>query len=92
MTADEKNRKMADSLSQTAGSDADSRKLKSQTAGDHKVLLCTEHLVKEFPIGGTKKNPLVVHAVSDVNLEIYEGETMALVGESGCGKRPWAVC
>ena len=56
------------------------------TAGDRKVLLCTEHLVKEFPIGGTKKNPLVVHAVSDVNLEIYEGETLALVGESGCGK------
>ena len=38
-----------------------------------KLLLRTEHLVKEFPIGGTKKNPLVVHAVSDVNLEIYEG-------------------
>ena len=86
MTADEKNREMADSLPQIAGSNADSRKLKSQTAGDRKVLLCTEHLVKEFPIGGTKKNPLVVHAVSDVNLEIYEGETLALVGESGCGK------
>ena len=43
-----------------------------------KLLLRTEHLVKEFPIGGTKKNPLVVHAVSDVNLEIYEGETLAL--------------
>ena len=51
-----------------------------------KLLLRTEHLVKEFHIGGTKKNPLVVHAVSDVNLEIYEGETLALVGESGCGK------
>ncbi len=51
-----------------------------------KVLLEAKHLVKEFPIGGTKKNPLTVHAVSDVNLEIYEGETLALVGESGCGK------
>lgn len=51
-----------------------------------KVLLEAKHLVKEFPIGGTKKNPLVVHAVSDVSLEIYEGETLALVGESGCGK------
>lgn len=51
-----------------------------------KVLLEAKHLVKEFPIGGTKKAPLVVHAVSDVNLEIYEGETLALVGESGCGK------
>lgn len=51
-----------------------------------KVLLEARHLVKEFPIGGTKKRPQVVHAVSDVNLEIYEGETLALVGESGCGK------
>lgn len=51
-----------------------------------KILLEAKHLVKEFPIGGTKKNPLAVHAVSDVNLEIYEGETLALVGESGCGK------
>lgn len=53
---------------------------------EKKLLLRTDHLVKKFPIGGTKKNPLVVHAVSDVNLEIYEGETLALVGESGCGK------
>lgn len=50
------------------------------------VLLRAEHLVKEFPIGGTKKKPQIVHAVSDVNLEIYQGETLALVGESGCGK------
>ena len=28
------------------------------TAGDRKLLLRTEHLVKEFPIGGTKKDPL----------------------------------
>ncbi|MDD3252074.1 MAG: dipeptide ABC transporter ATP-binding protein [Lachnospiraceae bacterium] len=53
---------------------------------EKRVLLEAKHLVKEFPIGGTKKEPLVVHAVSDVNLEIYEGETLALVGESGCGK------
>ncbi|MCI6887666.1 MAG: dipeptide ABC transporter ATP-binding protein [Lachnospiraceae bacterium] len=53
---------------------------------EKKLLLEAKHLVKEFPIGGTKKNPQVVHAVSDVNLEIYEGETLALVGESGCGK------
>jgi oligopeptide/dipeptide ABC transporter ATP-binding protein len=51
-----------------------------------KVLLEAKHLVKEFPAGGTRKNPQVVHAVTDVNLTIYEGETLALVGESGCGK------
>lgn len=53
---------------------------------EKKVLLEAKRLVKEFPIGGTKKQPQVVHAVSNVNLEIYEGETLALVGESGCGK------
>lgn len=53
---------------------------------EKKVLLEAKRLVKEFTIGGTKKQPQVVHAVSNVNLEIYEGETLALVGESGCGK------
>jgi peptide/nickel transport system ATP-binding protein len=45
-------------------------------------LLRIEHLVVEFPgpSGGR------VHAVSDVSLEVREGETLALVGESGCGK------
>lgn len=51
-----------------------------------KVLLEARNLVKEFPVGGTRRNPQVVHAVTDVNLKIYEGETLALVGESGCGK------
>ncbi len=50
------------------------------------TLLEARHLVKEFPAGGTRRNPQVVHAVTDVNLEILEGETLALVGESGCGK------
>ncbi len=53
---------------------------------EKKLLLQARRLVKEFPIGGSRKNPQVVHAVSNVNLEIYEGETLALVGESGCGK------
>ena len=50
-----------------------------------KVLLEARNLVKEFPLDG-KKGKSVVHAVTDVNLDIYEGETLALVGESGCGK------
>ncbi len=54
--------------------------------GGRRALLKARKLVKEFPAGGTRKNPLVVHAVTDVDLDIYEGETLALVGESGCGK------
>jgi oligopeptide/dipeptide ABC transporter ATP-binding protein len=47
------------------------------------ALLRAEHLVVEFPVGHTG---LRVHAVSDVSLDVNEGETLGLVGESGCGK------
>ena len=46
-------------------------------------LLRVEHLVVEFPIGRTG---LKVNAVSDVSIDIRQGETLGLVGESGCGK------
>ena len=45
-------------------------------------LLKVEHLTKHFPVGGGK----VVHAVDDVSFSIARGETLGLVGESGCGK------
>jgi peptide/nickel transport system ATP-binding protein len=47
------------------------------------TLLRAENLVVEFPVGHTG---LKVHAVSDISLDIREGETLGLVGESGCGK------
>ena len=49
---------------------------------DPNVLLRVEHMVVEFPIGSGGK----VHAVSDVSFDLVEGETLGIVGESGCGK------
>lgn len=47
-----------------------------------KPLVQAQNLKKYFKI--TKKKTL--HAVDDVSFEIYPGETLGLVGESGCGK------
>jgi oligopeptide transport system ATP-binding protein len=52
------------------------------------VLLKVENLVQYFPIrrGVLQKVVGYVHAVDDVSFEIKKGETLGLVGESGCGK------
>lgn len=51
-------------------------------SNQHLPLLRIENLVVEFPAAGRRK----VHAVSGVTFEILQGETLGLVGESGCGK------
>lgn len=49
---------------------------------DKKLLLRIADLRKYFPL----KKKGIIRALDGINLDIYEGETLGLVGESGCGK------
>ena len=49
-------------------------------------LVEVKHLQQYFPAGGVGKNKRYVQAVDDVSFAIRKGETLGLVGESGCGK------
>ena len=51
-----------------------------------KNLVEVQHLQQYFPAGGVGKNKRYVQAVDDVSFAIRKGETLGLVGESGCGK------
>lgn len=54
-----------------------------------KPLIRIQHLKQYFPLKGKSmfdREVRVVRANDDISLDIYEGETLGLVGESGCGK------
>ena len=51
-------------------------------------LLSVKNLVTRFPVTGgwLGRKTGAVHAVEDVSFDLFPGETLSLVGESGCGK------
>jgi len=61
---------------------------------ENNILLEVNNLKKYFPVrkGVLKRVKGHVHAVDDVNFFIRDGETLGLVGESGCGKSSVGRC
>ncbi|AZQ66152.1 ABC transporter ATP-binding protein [Silicimonas algicola] len=68
------------------GSDNDA--IRPIVVQEDKVLLDVRHLTTRFPVKGGffRRTVANVHAVEDVSFQVKSGETLSLVGESGCGK------
>ncbi len=61
---------------------------------ERKPILSVRHLCKDFKLRGDKlfDKSKTLHALSDVSLDVFEGETLGVIGESGCGKSTLGRC
>ena len=64
------------------------RDLAASASVDGELLLDVKKLVTRFPVSGglLRRTVAYVHAVEDVSFQVKAGQTLSLVGESGCGK------
>ncbi|MDQ6616993.1 MAG: ATP-binding cassette domain-containing protein [Actinomycetota bacterium] len=63
--------------------------------GEGDVLVRLQDVVKLFPLRSTsilRRSHEAVHAVDGLTLDVHRGETVGLVGETGCGKSTLARC
>ena len=62
---------------------------------ENQIIMHVDHLVKQYPLPrgfNTQRQTGYIHAVDDVSLDIFQGEVLGLVGETGCGKTTLAKC
>ena len=55
-----------------------------KTTGE--ILLEARHIKKHFPLRSSWRKPILLKAVEDISFSLRRGETLGIVGESGCGK------
>ena len=62
--------------------------LSPENGHDNEVLVKVDGLTKRFPVSKSpfRKAKSFIHAVDDVSFELARGESLGVVGESGCGK------
>ncbi|MCD8331934.1 MAG: ATP-binding cassette domain-containing protein, partial [Oscillospiraceae bacterium] len=53
----------------------------------HELILEARHVTKTYPAS----NHRILTANNDINLKLYRGRTLGVVGESGCGKSTFMI-
>nr|WP_237518615.1 dipeptide ABC transporter ATP-binding protein [Streptomyces sp. SID5910] len=86
--ADLDRRDCAEAVSDTKKKDATTVPAQASSPEEREVLLKVEGLQKHFPIhkGVLRRQAGAVKAVDGIDFEVRKGETLGVVGESGCGK------
>ena len=72
----------------TSGAVTELPEIAGTIAADRPPVLSVRNLVTRFPVGSDLigRPTGAVHAVQDVSFDLFQGETLSIVGESGCGK------